>query len=76
MLKKVVIFKTATGEFCVINVPENYRRSDVRPRTDEPGTYPRFFPDHGSALAERTLDTAGRRSLSTKRIERDGIKRR
>ena len=52
MLKKVVIFKTATGEFCVINVPENYRRSHVRPRTDEPGTYPRFFPDHESALAE------------------------
>ena len=52
MLKKVVIFRTAWGDFCVMNVPENYRPSSTKPGPDSPDSYPRYFPDHADAVAE------------------------
>ena len=52
MLKKVLIFKTERGEFCVMNVPDNYRRSDQRPHPESQIAYPRYFPDHSDAVTE------------------------
>ena len=52
MSKKVLVFQTENGEFDVMNVPEDYRRSSLRPRQTDPSAYPRFFADQEVALAE------------------------
>ena len=52
MSKKVLIFKTERNEFCVMNVPDDYRRSGSRPAPDSPNAYPRYFPDHEDAVTE------------------------
>ena len=52
MSKKVLIFKTDRGEYCVMNVPENYHRCGTKPTLDSPQAYPRYFRDYDDAVTE------------------------
>ena len=52
MLKKVLIFKTSRGDYCVMNVPDEYKRDGVKPSPTSPTAFPRFFPDHAAAVEE------------------------